>query len=352
MERRAQHKVRGVTTFSKGVPASEVLLSGSEKHELALSLLDEFGAQNVTEHGDELVHSCCLPFGAHRNGDANPSASLNWRKLAYNCLGCGGKGSLFWFISVCRGESIGTIRDWVASKSALDTEESLAALLVYLDALYAPQGAAIDSPIPRFPMSVLTPWMRVHPYLTEMRHIRRENILKHLVGYDESCERIVLPHMWEGSLVGWQTRRMVDDGTAKYINTPDFPKDRTLYNSTVESPTLVVVESAMTVVAKSHLDHDYGFVGTFGASVTDHQMALLYDDPRPILLWFDNDPHGWKAMSEVGKYLERDADVSVVPSPWNEDAGGLDDETTLELLRAAVPFCDYSPPSYVKEWSP
>lgn len=348
--------------FSKGVRSASassgdfMLLSDNEKHRLAMSLLEEFGAKNITEHGDEIIHSCCLPFGGHRNGDAHPSASLNWRKLVYHCHGCDGSGSIVWFAAVCRGESIEAMRQWAADLRSLDSPESVESFMTYLRAMYARQGRSNDRPIPHFPLSVLEPWEALQPdqrgslYL-EMRHVPRDNVAKHHVGYDAEADRIVLPHFWEGALVGWQKRRLVDDGGPKYKNTPDFPKDRTLYNPIVETPALVVVESVFTVVAKSHIP-EHTFVSTFGASVTTRQMSLLSDYNKRIILWFDNDKPGYNATRNVGEYLRQYTSVYVVDSPWNEDAGGLDDDTVVDLLSKPVPLHKWHPPADVKEWSP
>ncbi len=324
-------------------------LSDTEKYNMAMELLAEFRAENISEHGDEIHHSCVLPFGLHAHGDRSASASLNWRKLSYNCFVCGG-GGLFWFVSNCRGETMGSVRDWADSKTAgLDGEDSLASLLTYLDGLYNPESTSTP-PMPHFNPAVLEPWKLIHPYLTDMRHISEDNIVKHSVGYDASIDRIVFPLWWKDQLVGWQTRRIIDDGTPKYKNTPDFPRDRVIYNGEVKAQTLVVVESPITVVSKTHFEPEYGFMATFGAQVTDRQLHLL-SSHEEIVLWFDNDSAGWKATSQVAETLLNYMDVFVVPSPYNEDAGGLDDDTTRQLLSEAVPYSLWTPPKVVEEWS-
>ena len=351
-------------TLRKGSAAASVSpgvgqlssLSESQKYSMSIDLLNEFGAQNLRENDDELIHSCLLPFGMHTNGDAKPSASLNWRKLTYNCFGCGNGGSLLWFVSLCRGEDIGQVRQWADSKTGLevDSEESLACLLTYLDSLYNPAIASQAPPIPHFNPAVLEPWRLIHPYLTEIRHIPVDNLVKHDVGYDDKLNRIVFPLWWEGDLVGWQTRRIVNDGTAKYLNTPDFPRDRVVYNGSVQCKSLVLVESPMTVIAKSHLAPEYGFVATFGARVTAKQLQVITDlsvgRNTPLILWYDNDNAGWEATRNVAEDVLRYCDVLVVDSPWNEDAAGLDDQTTLELLQRAIPYSSWTPPAEIKEW--
>ena len=343
-----------MSPIQRGVAASSgsdfLLLSDTEKHALALDLLNEFGAEHIKENGDEINHSCVLPYGLHANGDQSASASLNWRKLSYNCFVCGG-GGLFWFISLCRGEPLGKVRDWAESKTGLgDDEESLNSLLSYLDTLYNPQGNAPPPPIPHFNVAVLDPWKKIHPYLTEVRHVPVANIERHLVGYDEKINRIIFPHFWKGELVGWQKRRLLNDGSPKYQNTPDFPRDRTIYNNDVQCVNTVIVESPMTVVSKSHFAPQYGMIATFGKQVTKKQLALLRDKEN-VILWFDNDQAGWDATLNVGEYLLNYTDVRVVDSPWIEDGADLDDETALDLLANTVPYSVWRRPAVVKEWS-
>lgn len=51
-------------------------------------LRDVIGARNMMIHGDEIIHSCPLPFGQHTTGDSNPSAALNKESLLWNCFRC------------------------------------------------------------------------------------------------------------------------------------------------------------------------------------------------------------------------------------------------------------------------
>ncbi len=200
--------------------------------------------------------------------------------------------------------------------------------------------------MPHFNPDVLKPWMVVHPYLTEFRHIPVANIVKHQVGYDPRINRIILPHYWQGDLVGWQTRRIVNDGSPKYQNTPDFPRAETLYNFDVECDQVVVVESPMTVVSKSHLIPEYGFVATFGAEVTQKQLQVLSSYPS-VILWFDNDQAGWRGTEKIVDHLRRYCDVLVVDSPYVEDAADLPDDITLDLLAHAVPYWQWHRPAEV-----
>lgn len=338
------------------------LMSDEEKEYLCRTLLAEFGVttiNRVSERG-EMIHSCCLPFGQHRNGDSNASASLNYKLLTYNCLGCGNSGGLLWFIATCRGTSSEDAREWLGKQTGVGDEQDLASLLRYFDALWNPKRVE-RPPLPNLDASVLEPWKLIHPWLTETRRIPVETIMRFQVGYAENyrlpvykdgevdhwmcSERIVIPHFWKEKLVGWQTRRLTNDGTDKYISSPDFPKDSTIFNYDPRRPALVV-ESPMSVLSKFHCCPI--IEATFGAKVTDYQMRLLSEHTR-VILFFDNDEAGWKATQVAGEALLPYSDVWVFDNPYNADAADLDDETFRELLASPVPFSVWKPPRQLVE---
>lgn len=321
-------------------------LPDSEKHRLCVGLLTEFGARNVRESGDELIHSCPLPFGSHRNGDQNPSASLNWRKLTFHCLGCGSGGGLLWFIAVMRGTGGTDARRWLGEQTGIGGVQDLSALIGFLDALANPDSVTA-APMPRYDRRILEPWQQIHPYLTEVRGIPEANVIAHNVGWDG--ESIILPHFWDGDLVGWQARRLLASAGPKYKSTPEFPRDRTLFCYRPKQR-VVMVESPMSVVARSHQAH---LEATFGASVTFKQMHLIVQHPE-IVLWFDNDEAGWSATEKVGAWLmERTSKLWVVDNPFNADPADLDDATFSELLATrVVPFVLWSRPVHpLVAWS-
>jgi hypothetical protein len=350
--------------LSAYVPTSSGRFSASampseQKKQMCRSLLAEFGVTHVNERHDELIHSCCLPFGAHKNGDRNASASLNYEKLTYNCLGCGSSGGLLWFIATCRGEDTRHSRDWLESELGLvDSEESLEKLLTWIDDMYA-SSTRDGVVIPKMARSVLQQWRFIHPYMTEDRRIPVETYKRFEVGYGTirtpiddgtfiSSERIIIPHFWKGDLVGWQSRRLnKSDGTAKYLSSPDMPKDVTIYNYDPRRAA-VVVESPMSVLSKWH--RCPVIEATFGAKVTDKQIALLAEHEAGVTLWMDNDDAGWKATRRLGEALRPYCPVFVIPSTWAADPADLDDTEFERLMGERIPYALWSEPEELDEW--
>jgi DNA primase len=347
------------------------MLPDETKEQLCRELLAEFGVAHVNRtHKGELIHSCSLPFGRHKNGDRSPSASLNYKKLTYKCLGCGSGGGLLWYIASCRGEDGAQARTWLEAQAGLgQTVMELATLLKMLDAMYA-QGGEQKPVIPRYADSMLDPWTWPvhHPYLTDgdpesglkgrgipeatLEHFRVGYAPEYFMGRDavpSHTERLVFPHFWNGDLVGWQARRLNPADEPKYKNSPDFPKDQTIFNyENGDRTRAILVEAPVSVLR--HFHHQPTLQATFGASTTDEQIRLLqrYDD---VVLWFDNDDAGWKATRQVGESLARYNTVWVVDSPYSADPADIDDdEEVARLVSDAIPYVIWNPPKKLIPW--
>lgn len=341
--------------FGRGAPRNAafepVLLPDDIKKELCLGLLEEFGA-TVRDHGYELVHGCLV--GEHQDQERNPTASLNYSTLTFHCLGCGASGGILWFIATVRGTSTGEAMEWLNGETGLGGRTvDLDALMTYFNALYS-ASSKVHRVIPTLSAKVLIPWQGIHPYLTDPkseggREIPLQAARELQLGYAEeyqvdrqtTSERIVLPHFWRGKLVGWQTRRLIDDGTPKYLSSPDFPKDQTIYHYKPRESRVVLVEAMLSVASKMHLVH---CEATFGASVTDEQTGLLSKHPV-IVLFMDNDNAGWHATEELAEVLSRSCVVLVVENPWSADPADISDEDFMKLVDAAVPYSVWSRPT-------
>lgn len=350
------------------------MLPDAVKEDLCLDLLSEFGARVTSMSADgELRHCCVMPWHDERR----PSASLNYKKLTYKCLGCDSSGGLLWLIGTVRSQTWGQVHEWLGSQTGIGGADfDLAALLKVFDALEAGETRQ-TVPIPRMSDKAIADWEGViHPWLTtgipdvmEGRGIPEVNAKAMRVGYapeypvqfdddgnvTATSHRIVIPHFWNGSLVGWQSRRMVNDDTAKYLSTPDFPREQTLYNHDPSRKWAVVVESPMTCL--KHLHH-LPMVGTFGASITDKQIRALAEYPR-LVIWMDPDPAGWKQFmgwqEDGGEYhpslaerLGPYSDVYYVASDWAADGADLDDETAAALVEEAVPSALWQMPTALR----
>lgn len=317
----------------------------------AQAVLDHYGAENqrieVGKDGStEVIHSCLLdrvePHHAH--GDGNPSAACNLDKKLYVCYSYWG-GSLLHLVQKMEGkESFDDITVTVGNFLAgatVDTESFMAEL----DRLWAALGAAdYAAELPAYSERVLAPWAVVHPYLAE-RGIDHDTASRLRIGWDESTNRITIPHFWDGKLVGWQARSIPDrpehwPGTVpampKYKNNPGFPKSDTLYGYDMVAGRdhVIVVESPFSVIKAAALGVG-GVVATFGAKVSPRQIALLRDFKR-VTVWMDDDtksPAGRIAERRLVNHLYRHTKVDVVNPDLDRDLG---DCASIEEVEAKL----------------
>jgi hypothetical protein len=354
-----------MTTFAPAMLPDEI------KRSMALDLLAEFGGEptNINDQTGEITLRCVLPW----HDDRSPSAGFNYKKLVFACLSCHSSGGLLWFIGTCRGQSGNEVRAWVDTQIGLGgDEDSLPNLIRLIKALYARDSRAPE-PIPKMSPLALKPWAFIHPYLTDpapMRAVPMRNALDLKLGYAArfpvpldnggrgESERIVIPHFWRDSLVGWQTRRIYADGSPKYLLSPGHPRDRTLYDHDPSRGIAVVVESAMSVARHRHV---LPMVATFGSEVTDSQVWHLADYDT-VILWPDPDEAGWKALQGwedlttgqrrpgLAERLMPYSRVLVVASPWSVDPADLDEDAVLELAGAAVPYSQWRRPERLRCW--
>ncbi len=120
----------------------------------------------------------------------------------------------------------------------------------------------------------------------------------------------------KGKLVGWQSRRLdSSDGTPKWLSTPEFPKDSTLFNydevCKADPNFVVVCESPMSTLRHQH---HLPIVATFGAEVTDRQVRLMAEFDR-VVLWMDPDNAGWRAP--VVGTTTRASSMTASSSAWS-----------------------------------
>jgi hypothetical protein len=219
-----------------------------------------------------------------------------------------------------------------------------------LDKIFTEASYSIS--LPQYSDRLLNPWMndgRPHPYWFSQRGITHEAIGILKLGWDKVDNRVVFPHFWQGKLVGWQKRVIpkcapgitwnwppTEPNWPKYKNSSGFPKSETLYAwdlaQKTSEPTVVVVESPMSVARSLSLSISLPVVATFGAKVSKRQIELLRDFDR-VVVWFDSDDAGWRGGHKIVSNLYRHTEVLVVTPDEGKDLG---DAATREEAEAKL----------------
>lgn len=324
----------------------------------AEELLDDLGIDYSFRQGTQVMCHCPDLSGRHKNGDANPSFGFKEDTLAFNCFVCGG-GNVIELVQMMKPE--------------LKEEEEVVAYLEQFagdpaspqDLLSKAQGIMTPekaSPMPDYPEDSLFKFRQIHPYLYE-RGLSREIIVEMQVGFTEEHCGIVIPHMFQGKLRGWQIRHLAMQGekficdfcedesgksmakgkVSKYKNTTRFPSSNTVYGydrfktkfKESDGKTCIVVESPMTALKLMSMGFD-NVVATFGQFNREQGMLLMA--VPTVYFWPDNDKAGYenseRAISTLGRYTV----VKIVPviDKIKGDAADLDSaEQVREYLDAA-----------------
>lgn len=322
----------------------------------ARAVLDHYGVRNdheeITAAGEtEVIHSCLLDAvdRHHNNADANPSASANLDRKLYVCYSVWG-GNFFHLIQKLEDKtSFADILPLVSqflSGATLSDQDWQAE---YDRMVAALQHSAYTVDLPSYSPRVLSPWAFVHPYLHE-RGIDSQTASRLQIGWREDDNRIVIPHFWKGSLVGWQSRSIPDrpglwPGTAapvpKYKSTPGFPKaDTFFYDHSRPFPDrgeVVLVESPLSVIKATALGLPVPVLASFGAKVSARQTAMLADYDR-VILWPDPDPAGTVMETTLRNRLQQHPGLFVVEADPGKDLADYDRLVDVQAkIDAAVP---------------
>ncbi|MGA5598448.1 hypothetical protein ACPCSE_29860 [Streptomyces cellulosae] len=330
-------------------------LPEDHKAQLAQEVLDALGITVKRQIRDELIIPC--PVSAyHADQERNPTAALNCSKLLFHCLGCESSGTILWLVATVRGDTtIEQAREWLLGEAGLTRAVGLPDMLAFFDALYTPKSRP---PMPVYSPRMLDRWddQPIPDYILDDRQIPIDTAIRMGIctdpdGYVDrkrTGPRAVIPHWWDGKLVGWQSRRLpgADPTAPKYLSTPGFPRDETIYSSDPSGDTLLVVESPMSVLR--HLHHQ-PMAGTFGFVVTDLQIKHLVRGRRKLIWLMDNDKAGWQAVegrTHNGRFYpgapqraSAYCDNWVVENPFDADPADMPDEMLDILVKEhAVPW--------------
>ena len=300
-------------------------------------LEDIVGARNIIDDGgEEIIHSCPLPFGMHKNGDSNPSASLNRETLLFNCFTCGG-GSVIWLVQHClnvsRDEAIAVLKDEVTDLMLLDVDN----FINKLEEMFKEHDEN-EIEIPVYSDVILSRWRCNCDYLTqrgvseEVQRIMRTGVEAGRIEMARSSngsnpvrvDRVVIPHFINGKLVGWVARKINDvEGVPKYVNSKGFPRGAWMYNldEARKWNCVYVVESPMSVLVLKTRGID-NVVATFGAKVDSNQIELLRQFSR-VTVYMDGDSAGRAATARIIEELSPYCKLTVIDTPDGEDPATL-----------------------------
>jgi DNA primase len=153
--------------------------------------------------------------------------------------------------------------------------------------------------------------------------------------YDFFRHRIIFPiHDKRGRVVGFGGR-VLDDGTPKYLNSPETPifhKGQELYGlfqarqNHRSLPKVLIVEGYMDVVALAQFDIKYA-VASLGTSTTAEHIQLLSRQTKTLVCCYDGDNAGreaaWRTMENALPFLKDGLSLQFLFLPDGEDPDSM-----------------------------
>ncbi len=297
------------------------------------------------------------------HGEKTPSFSVDQEKQMYYCFGCHAGGNVITFVmSMERMEFPEAVRH-LAERAHMPIPETrgedaapkknrdrLYAALVeaakfYNRTLYTPEGAKAldylhgrgirDNVIRRFGLGCTSNgWQSLHKYLTDMGFTNQEltdaNLILERGGrvFDTFRDRVMFPIFDPRGRVIAFGGRVMGDGQPKYLNssdTPVFNKRRNVYGLNFlkggKREHLRLVEGYMDVVSLYQHGVD-GCVATLGTALTNEQIRLMKRYAPQVLITYDGDGAGQRAISRGLDLFEMEnvpVRVTVVPDKMDPD---------------------------------
>ncbi|NAZ96427.1 DNA primase [Vibrio toranzoniae] len=175
--------------------------------------------------------------------------------------------------------------------------------------------------------------------------------------YDRFRGRVMFPiRDRRGRVIGFGGR-VLEDGTPKYLNSPETPifhKGKELYGlyevlqAYREPPQVLVVEGYMDVIALAQYGVDYS-VASLGTSTTGDHVQMLFRQTSTVVCCYDGDRAGkeaaWRALENALEYLKTGNTLKFLFLPDGEDPDSYIREhgknAFEQLVQNATPLSTY-----------
>ncbi len=340
-------------------------------------------------------YSACCPF----HNEKTPSFSVSQEKQFYHCFGCGVHGNAIDFImeferlefveaieelasflglDVPREQRSGEIS--TAPRANTEQKRNLYDLMGGISQFYRSQlKIAANKPaieylknrglsgeiVQKFGIGyVADEWDLVRKNFGQQKEAQDMLLTGGMLiendkgnRYDRFRGRVMFPiRDRRGRVIGFGGR-VLEDGTPKYLNSPETPifhKGKELYGlyevlqAYREPPQILVVEGYMDVVALAQYGVDYS-VASLGTSTTGDHVQMLFRQTSTVVCCYDGDRAGkeaaWRALENALEYLKTGNTLKFLFLPDGEDPDSYIREhgkaAFEQLVQNATPLSTY-----------
>lgn len=247
-------------------------------------LLTNIGLE-VIKSGQEIKARC--PVHVKRTGkeDRNPSFYINAESGLWLCYSCGARGNLAHLISEMMG---------------IDSEDPQVLMMLMehnVNQLTMPKWEKI----PDIDNNMYFHYTDVPKKYLQSRDISEEASRSHGIRWNPENASWIIPVIDpDGALLGWQEK------SKDFVrNHPTGIKMRhTLFGiEKFNSSTAILVESPLDVVRFASSFEGVQCLASFGATVTNEQIRLLFSVADKVIIGFDNDKAGINSAKQIFKSM-------------------------------------------------
>ncbi|MDR3290121.1 MAG: DNA primase [Rickettsiales bacterium] len=289
------------------------------------------------------VYKACCPFHAEKT----PSFNVNDDMGIYKCFGCGKGGDIFSFVMEHEHLNFKETIEYIANsynvplpkiekerkKEEVDEIELLLKIneddCVFFEStiikntdgiIYAKKRGLTLENIKKFRIGYAP--NDYHVFLNHMKDkgYEEQDLLKSGVviekndkkKYDKFRNRLMFPILNKsGKVIAFQGRTLENDGIPKYLNSPEtkiFTKGNTLFNyyfarkSIYDGGYGILVEGNMDAISLA-INGIENVVAPMGTGITKEQITELWRTTDKIIVCFDGDGAGQKAMVRLSKMV-------------------------------------------------
>lgn len=240
---------------------------------------------------EEAHMKCPAHFRRLGKEDRHPSFSVNVEDGLYNCFSCGFTGKFWELVKELTDMTQEQAVAWCQKRGGVERAKRLVreegGLRLAVDTTKVVNEAS------------LALFVEVPQEACDARNIAPDSADQYGVLWDKDNERWIVPirDPRTGKIWGWQEKN------ARYFRNQPFnvKKNNTLFGFlqiVPEERTVIVVESPLDVLRLHTAGYSNG-VATFGAEITNEQLALLFERFDVIIWALDNDRAGQKALKYI-----------------------------------------------------
>lgn len=329
--------------------------------------------------GRDPAFKCCCPF----HDDKTPSLSVRRDRQFFYCFGCGTKGDIFAFVQKIENQDFSGAVEHLARRAGVPVvyqqggppagrDPNLLELLEWATQQLqrALRAAPADHParvtlkqrgidndeIERYRIGLDPDWQllvgaaRMHGYSEEMLETAGVAARSETTGrlYDRFHHRLIFPIAdLTGRVVGFGGRRLADDDSAKYINSPDSPlfqKSRLLYGAHLARAD--VGDTRRAVICEGYTDvialHRAGVgeaMAPMGTALNAEHLRVLRRLPglERVIVLFDGDAPGVaRACAAVRALIASEFPIYVGLLPDQLDPDDMLRAGRADELRACI----------------